>query len=460
MNNHPRDTELHGTEAVDTSSYIPAYPAHERDNINELIDSGAKNSFYGSETDEGKEFYSQMAVEELLDRGAHPIALLDTFAESQYSPTYNIVQHADTYLAHGVTPEELFQRVDKTQIEPEQSYLYDQLLLKLLNAGGDGSVILPKLSEGVVYAHKDEFLALGLDPQQVFDAADYRKLRNAKDFEALGVNIDGQKIADSLSDGYKARYFDTLTEYGAHINIQALLDRSKDDSFSASNILATLGSFMKTAPEIDFQAYVDAQTPGERAYYGTYLREQGIAIDGAQLLKEMTTEDYVHENNVANLLELGADPDKLYALYRKSHKFDTVGYLKPFVEAGIKLKNIDRVVAKLDDGIVASQLTELIAVGATVDVNALAIGLDDYSLNSNFEALIKNGLRIDKYYLGRLEAKTIQDNFDAIVAAGFDAETLEARISESEKKAQKLAQEAFNSISRLDFDAFDYYPEQ
>jgi|GEM_PF-5196905 len=458
MNNagsHLTSTTLHGSETNESSPHLPSYPAHELDYISELIDLGAKNSFYG---DENKELYAITEVDQLLELGAHPIALLDTINNSSYGGAYSILENADTYLDHGVTPAELLQKIDKTKLEPKDHHLYDDFLLKLLRAGGDSSVILHELDDGFAYAAKDELLAMGVDPQQVFDAADYRKLRYAKEFEELGVHIDGQNIADSLEDGYKAQYFDVLTKYGASIDVQALLDRSKNDAygFSTANILSVLGSLKEAAPEVDFQAYVDAQRASQRARFGLHLREQGIAIDGQQLLGEMIDNDeYLHENTITELLALGANPDEIYSHYRGTNSHDATGHLKPFIEAGITLHDIDRFVRKMGSDTIAYNLTDLTAVGAHININRLASKLTDQALNDTIALLIENGLRInDDRYVEHLETKVLEANFDILVGAGIETSILEQRIKDGEEakaQAQKRTAALSKAARSLDF---------
>jgi len=398
----------------------PNYAPHELDYVADLTDQTLSDW-----QEKPAQYLYSNSISDILDRGAHPEAVIDVIGDDHD----NIISNVDAFLNNGVSPDDLFTKVDHDKLE--QKYGYDAFLGKLIEAGGDPIKIIPKMYEGYLFNEFDSLVEKGVSPQLLADNLDnYLKIRSFEKLKELGVDVDIQEIADNLSTNDKALYIDKLIKNGAKIDVPQFIDELIL-SGQANAILLNIHHFKDAAPDIDFQSIVDGLNASDRLYNVEVLQQNGITVDGAQLLEDLKQSEAVLESqNIKNLLITGADPDEVLRFYKENPHSDVLRSFEYFAAAGAKLTSpgVARLINQQDANTKAYLLTTLQAIGAKVNVNKIANELDDSDFSERLGELLKGGLPINRY-LDRLDAQSTKKNYNALLAAGVKQKVLEQKIA-------------------------------
>ena len=398
----------------------PNYAPHELNYVADLAD----QSLSDREEKPAQYLYSS-SISDILDKGAHPEAVLDVIGDDHD----NVISNVDAFLNNGMSPDELFAKVDHEKLE--QKYGYDAFLSKLIEAGGDPVKIIPKMYVGYMFNEFDNLVEQGVNPQLLADnLEDSLKIRSFEKLKELGVDVNIQEVADNLTTDYKAAYIDKLIKNGAAIDVPQFIDAILS-SGQSTTLLLNIRQFKNAAPQIDFQSIVDGMNASDVIEKVELLQQNGITVDGARLLDDLKQSKAVLEShNIKSLLIAGADPDEILSLYKKNPHSDVLRSLEYFAAAGAKLTSpsVARLINQQDANTKAYLLTTLQAIGAKVNVNKIASELDDSDFSERLDELLKGGLPINRY-LDRLDAKSTKNNYDALLAAGVKPRILEQKIS-------------------------------
>lgn len=136
---------------------------------------------------------------------------------------------------------------------------------------------------------------------------------------------------------------------------------------------------------------------------------KGYTID--ELVDDL--DNYVVDTYLSVLLAAGANPDKLASRLGGE---DLVKHLNGLLNAGAKI-DINKLIAKLNHDYIVDHLAELLAAGANPD--KLVARLDAKDIAYNMNKLRAAGAKIDiDELVGRLTPKPIADNLDKLRAAG------------------------------------------
>ena len=242
-------------------------------------------------------------------------------------------------------------------------------------------------------------LVLSLHPNTII----YRLgtlLRNGADINVILSNLKPNQIANDL---------DTLTKYGADIDINELVS-----SLDADMILENLDTFLKHGADVN--NIVSNINSSDIAYDLDTLLKYGADIDINELVSGLRAFDIAY--NLDSLLQHGADID-INELVSSLNSDDIAYHLNILLKHGADVATI---LSNLKPNQIANDLDTLTKYGADIDINELASTLDADDLAYSLDTLLKHGADIN-LITRNLKERDIKNNIDLLrkYGANLDA---------------------------------------
>ena len=233
-------------------------------------------------------------------------------------------------------------------------------------------------------------LVLSLHPNTII----YRLgtlLRNGADINVILSNLKPNQIANDL---------DTLTKYGADIDINELVS-----SLDADMILENLDTLLKHGADVN--NIVSNINSSDIAYDLDTLLKYGADIDINELVSELRAFDIAY--NLDSLLQHGADID-INELVSSLNSDDIAYHLNILLKHGA---DVAAILSNLKPNQIANDLDTLIKYGADIDINELASTLDADDLAYSLDTLLKHGADVN-LMTRNLKERDIKNNIDLL----------------------------------------------